>query len=171
MYGSVQFQDAKVVGSPHVSVSPSFTLHRTTHLSGRRFDSLNAGNGFHSDIEALLEDKPVFQYAAFNWYEHAMLGGDDALVTLRKPRYASVLDIGTPSFWVWFLVLADYICTNSSRPESIISSAWEEDYKKLRLSAKYGTVLRDACLTKLFDMDLGMHNLLDDPSFELPGDA
>ncbi|KAF2442920.1 ankyrin [Karstenula rhodostoma CBS 690.94] len=100
-----------------------------------------------------------------------MLGSDGGLVALHTLRYASILDVSKHSFWVWFLVLADYMCTNSAKPESIISSAWEEDYKKLRLSPKYGTVLRDVCLTKLFDMDHTVHNLLDDPSLPLTESA
>lgn len=128
------------------------------------FDSLNAGNCFHNDIKALLEDKPVLQYAAFNWYEHAMLGGNDAMDALCSPRYAPVLDTSKPSFWVWFLILADYMCTNYLRPESIISSAWVEGYNQYRESLKYGHIMREICLAKTFRMDRKMKDLFDDPS-------
>ncbi|KAJ4360119.1 uncharacterized protein N0V89_000679 [Didymosphaeria variabile] len=111
----------------------SFYLPRSWVLSV--FDSLNAGNGFDHDIKALLLKKPVLQYASFNWYEHAMLGGDNALAALMSPRYAPVLDVSKTSFWVWFLVLADYLCSNRAKPESLISSVWEDDYKNHRLSA------------------------------------
>ncbi|KAL1592372.1 hypothetical protein SLS60_011451 [Paraconiothyrium brasiliense] len=143
----------------------SFYLPRSWVLNV--FDGLSAGNGLDDDIKALLLEKPFLQYAAFNWYEHATLGGDDALAVLRTPRYSELLDVGKTSFWVWFLVLADYICSNRARPSSLISSIWEHNYQDHRLSATYGAVLREGCLTKLFDMDHTMHALLDDPSLPL----
>jgi hypothetical protein len=139
------------------------------HLFGRSFDSLNAGNGFDDDIKAFLKDKPVLQYAAFNWYEHAVLGGDDALVVLRTPRYTSILDVSKTPFWVWFLVLVDYICSSNAKPESLISSVWEDDYKRLRHSTTYGSFLREGCLKKLFSMNHTMHALFDDSMVPLPG--
>jgi hypothetical protein len=66
MYGAVQLLNPEVLGSRCVSVSPCSTVYLRIYLSGRSFDSLNAGNGFDRDIEAFLKDKPVLQYAAFN---------------------------------------------------------------------------------------------------------
>ncbi|KAJ4291841.1 hypothetical protein N0V90_009737 [Kalmusia sp. IMI 367209] len=131
------------------------------------FDSLNAGNEFYDDIKAFLQDRPVFQYAAFNWYEHAILGGDGAQATLCIARYAGVLDVNKTSFWAWFLVLADYIGSSRGKPQSLISSVWEEDYKKHRISHEFGLILREVCLTKLFAMDHKIHDLLGDPSLPL----
>lgn len=131
------------------------------------FDSLNAGNDFEKDIQAYLKDKPVFQYAALNWYEHAILGGRTALSALQTVRYASILDISNTSFWAWFLVLADYMGSSSSRPEAPLADIWQKAYKQRGLGQEYGRILRDICLKKLFKMHYSMYNLLAEPSLPL----
>lgn len=114
-----------------------------------------------------MKSRPLFEYAALNWHEHYILGGQDATVVLCDHRYTDVLDVSKASFWSWWLTLANYICTNTSKPEQIIASIWETEYETRRLKADYGQLLRDGTLTKLFGIDQKIHDLLEDPSLPL----
>ena len=93
-----------------------------------------------------------------------MLGGEYALASLCTESHAVVLDVSKTSFWVWFLIVADYTCTSTVHPTLPISRIWDEAYKGRHLRATYGTVLRKFCLGELFTMDYRMRNLLDDPA-------
>lgn len=57
--------------------------------------------------------------------------------------------------------------SNRAKPESLISTVWEEGYRENRLGHEYGLILREMCLTKLFGLDTNMRNLLDDASVPL----
>ena len=128
---------------------------------------MTAGNQFSDDVITLLKDKPLLQYAALNWYEHAKLGGDDAWTMISTERYSAVIDVSKASFWIWFLVLADYMCSNRSQPQAILSNVWEENHGKYRHGGKYGEFLRNSCLGKVFTMDTKIFGLLDNPSLPL----
>lgn len=136
-------------------------------LQSNRFDSITAGNQCEEDIKDLLKDKPLLQYAAFNWVEHATLGGDAALAMLCTERYSPVMDISATPFWAWFLVLADYLCSGNVRSESLLSNIWENEYKKNRRNGQYGETLRGVCLKNSFAMNDSVHALLDDTSLPL----
>ncbi|KAF6811174.1 ankyrin repeat-containing protein [Colletotrichum sojae] len=116
------------------------------------FDILNAGNGMYDELEPFLSQRPFFPYAAYNWHEHVVLSGDEALKALCSPRYAAVLDISNTAFWAWFLTLAEYINTSRHQAKAVISSIWEPDEKSRRLSHDYGAFLRDGCIKQLFPM-------------------
>ncbi|KAH0433752.1 hypothetical protein CcaCcLH18_05739 [Colletotrichum camelliae] len=125
-------------------------------------DSLNAGNGMFEDIQDFVSPRPFFMYAAFNWHEHIVLGGDGASKALLDDKYSAILDIGKPAFWVWFLPLDEYINTSSAHPKAVISSVWAEDERARRHSIQYGLFLRESCLQKLFPMGSKVHALLKD---------
>jgi hypothetical protein len=123
---------------------------------------LNAGNGFFEDIRELSAERPLLLYAAYNWHEHFILGGTGALTTLSSMRYKAILDVSKHPFWVWFLSLSNYICTNTSQPKATISSVWEAAAKARRLKPEYGPFLREDCLRGLFPLDEEVHFLLGD---------
>ena len=116
---------------------------------------------------AILKDKPLFQYAALNWYEHAVLSGDHGWHVLGTKRYSVVLNVSEISFWVWFLTLADYKCSRTVQPQAILSKVWEVDCKTDINYSRYGGFLRTSCLGKVFTMDTRIRALLDDPSLPL----
>lgn len=118
---------------------------------------MNAGNGFFDDTEEFASERPFLLYAAYNWHEHMVLGGSRAHEALLRTRYASILDISKPPFWVWFLPLANYICSSTFQPTAVISTVWEA---AARLKPQYGQLLREDCLGKLFAMDENVHLLL-----------
>ncbi|KAF3801947.1 hypothetical protein GCG54_00015169 [Colletotrichum gloeosporioides] len=126
------------------------------------FDSLNAGNGMFQDIQDFVSPRPFFMYAALNWHEHIILGGDGASKSLLDDQYSAILDIGKPEFWAWFLPLDEYINTSTVHPKAVVSSVWAPDEKARRYSAQYGTFLRESCLQKLFPMGSKVHALFKD---------
>ncbi|KAH9232421.1 hypothetical protein K456DRAFT_382969 [Colletotrichum gloeosporioides 23] len=128
------------------------------------FDSLNAGNGMFQDIQDFVSPRPLFMYAAFNWHEHIILGGDRASKTLLDDKYCAILDIGKPEFWAWLLPLNEYINTSTVYPKAVISSIWAPDEKERRHSVQYGLFLRESCLQKLFPMSIRVHALCKDVS-------
>ncbi|KAF6840022.1 ankyrin repeat-containing protein [Colletotrichum musicola] len=128
------------------------------------FDILNAGNGMYDELEPFLSQRPFFPYAAYNWHEHVVLGGNEALKILCSPRYGPVLDISNTAFWAWFLPLAEYINTSRHQPKAVISSIWDTDEKSRRLRHDYGSFLRDGCIKKLFHMGGKVRALFDDVS-------
>lgn len=129
------------------------------------FDRLNIIGvriGISVDIEMFASDRPFFLYAAYNWHEHLVLGGNRAYLQLMKPQYTKILDVGEPAFWVWFLSLSARICdrSNISRSMLAISSVWKAPAETDHLNKKYGKLLRGDCLAKLFSMDNNLYLLL-----------
>lgn len=115
-----------------------------------------------NDITEFVSGRPFFSYAAFNWHEHVVLGGNGVWKTISDARYAGIFDISKPSFWTWFLPLAEYINTTRKQPKALISSVWPPDEVSHRLSHEYGLFLRKGCLGKLFPMGSRVHTLLSD---------
>ncbi|KAL3299749.1 ankyrin repeat-containing protein [Colletotrichum asianum] len=126
------------------------------------FDSLNAGNDMFQDIQDFVSPRPFFMYAAFNWHEHIILSGGGASKTLLDDEYCTILDIGKPKFWAWFLPLNEYINTSTVHPKAVISRVWAPDEKKRRHSVQYGLFLRESCLQNLFPMGSKVHALFKD---------
>lgn len=132
-----------------------------------RIGAMNDRPGMHNFIEKFCSGRPFFLYAACNWHEHLVLGGDRALKTLSASRYAAILDISKDPFWVWFLPLSYCIHNRSVTIDDPISSVWST-YDKVRRPGndEYGSFLRRDCLGKLFPMGTKVHNLLKDSKTE-----
>ncbi|KAF2996154.1 hypothetical protein E8E14_001165 [Neopestalotiopsis sp. 37M] len=115
--------------------------------------------------EFLSRERPLCEYAAFNWHEHVALGGQKALEAIQFARYAAVLDLSNTAFWVWFLpilqsdkhpkwvdhesLLRSYTCTYEGR-----------DLDDIRQES--ASFLRKGYLENLFPMDKNVHALFQD---------
>ncbi|KAK2052387.1 hypothetical protein LY76DRAFT_341479 [Colletotrichum caudatum] len=132
------------------------------------FDDLNVCSSFFGYEHTFLLGRPFFRYAAFNWHEHVILGGDSALKALCEARYAAVIDISKPYFWTWFFVLAGRILLFPfPRPKVPLSTIWEPYVQSESSWQLKGMLLREGCLENLFHMDSKVHALLKDSSSPL----
>ena len=125
-----------------------------------RFDNFLEQNDFFNEIRTFASDRPLLLYAAYNWHEHLVLGGNSATFQLMKQRYNRILDVSKPDFWVWFLPISTYICTKISHQTSAISSVWETPAKAYSMKSAFGQLLREDCLANLFSMDDSLYLLL-----------
>ena len=128
----------------------------TNKPTENRIDSFDGGM---TCLVKVLEDfaaaRPLYLYAALNWYEHVVNAGDSAEDLLSKPRYEAVLDLGKAQFWMWFITVADEVLSSIVKKKSPISAVWTGDKK-----CDYGSFLRERCIQKLFSMDRRVHALL-----------
>ncbi|KAH8173518.1 ankyrin repeats (3 copies) domain-containing protein [Sarocladium implicatum] len=113
-------------------------------------------------MRLLATQSPFFSYAALNWHEHFVHGGDSARRLLASARYAVILNISKPSFWAWFLPLAERINGITVSWKSPVASVWDDDMDIRRGCHQYASFLKESCLEKLFPMDNNVSVLFDD---------
>ncbi|KAK6215441.1 ankyrin repeat protein [Colletotrichum tabaci] len=108
--GSITKKDANLVCAMICLDVLTFTVSRTWVLEA--FKKLTSANEYERlvHIYGYIHKQPFLEYAALNWHHHVILGGDPASKTLSGTRYAAVLDISKPPFWVWALAHAEYFC-------------------------------------------------------------
>ncbi|WQF87982.1 Putative P-loop containing nucleoside triphosphate hydrolase, NWD NACHT-NTPase [Colletotrichum destructivum] len=160
--GSISKADANLVCATVCLDILTFTVSQTWVL--KVLDSLNSLRGIFQLVRKFVSERPFLQYAAYNWHEHVVLGGDRALRKLSDSRYKAILDLSKTSFWVWFLPLAGYINFTYVHPKAPISNVWSTEIESHRQSGKYGSFLRGEHLEKLFPMGKKVRNLLENTS-------
>lgn len=112
-------------------------------------------------LKSFAFGRPLIEYSAYNWYEHFLQGGQKAQRLLLQDRYLDVLDISKNAFWIWALLLVDYMRTRYVTPWVVISNIWDNKETK-RAENSYGSFLREHCLGKMFAKGIAVKALFDD---------
>ncbi|ETS81530.1 hypothetical protein PFICI_06532 [Pestalotiopsis fici W106-1] len=107
-----------------------------------------------------LAERPMFLYAVLNWHEHFVLGGAKALEALQDPHYATILDLSSITFWVWFVALLHHCQWGNAREPP--SSVWLCGVPSRFLYKSAVSMLTKGCLEKVFPMDESIHALFKD---------
>ena len=120
-------------------------------------------NGLNPNIQDMgfLIRRPFFNYAALNWYEHVILGGEGGVGTLSHGRHAAVVDISQPPFWAWFLTLLYYFFNPGTMVQTeCISCVWVSERLKRKGPVQ---ILKGLCTGKFFPMSDKVHALFNNP--------